>query len=155
MNKLKFYKVAATSLLILNIILVSAFLITKPKGGPGGNDRLNVKDHFKMDEVQHDIFLKKVELHHEEMKTIKEKQLEILKPYLYSLRNSQETGEQAVAIQKMKELEGRKLTSTYNHLNVLKSILKEEQLPLFDSFLKHRLEAMSKIDRNRRPHNKK
>jgi hypothetical protein len=155
MNKLKFYKVAAISLLILNVILVSAFLITKPKGRPGGIDRLNVKDHFKMDESQHDLFLKNVEIHHEEMTAIKDKQLEIIKTYLYNIRNSQESDEQSATIQMIKDLEGRKLTSTYNHLNDLKNILKEEQLPLFDSFLKHRLDAMSKNDRNRKPHNNK
>lgn len=155
MNKLKFYKIAAISLLILNVVLVSAFLITKPKGGPDGNDRFNVQDHFKMDDSQHDLFLKNVELHHDEMKSIKEKQVEMLKSYLNNVNESQNSEAQNAAMNMMKELEGKKLTATYNHLKDVKSILKDDQLPLFDSFLKHRIEAMSRIERERKPHKKK
>tara|TARA_R110000737_G_scaffold350070_2_gene387991 strand:+ start:1295 stop:1762 length:468 start_codon:yes stop_codon:yes gene_type:complete len=155
MNKLKFYKVATILLLILNVVLVSAFLITKPKGGPGGNDRINVQDHFKMDETQHDLFLKKVEMHHDEMKSIKEKQIEMLKSYLSNVNESQNSEGKEVVMNMVKELEGNKLTSTYNHLKEVKSILKDDQLPLFDSFLKHRIEAMSKIGRERMPQRKK
>jgi NAD+--asparagine ADP-ribosyltransferase len=155
MNKSKFYKIAAMSLLVLNVILVSAFLITKPKGGPGGNNRFDVQYHFKMDEGQHDLFLKNVELHHKDMKLIMEKQKEMLKLYLYNINESQKIEDKEVVMQMMKELEGNKLSSTYNHLKYMKSILREEQLSLFDSFLKHRIEAMSKGGRGRKPHKKK
>ena len=155
MNKIKFYKVAAISLLILNVILISAFLITKPKGGPGKNDRFKVREHLNLDEAQHDLFLKNVELHHEEMESIKEKQIEMLKLYLYNINGGQKSEEQEEVLHMMKELEGKKLTSTYNHLKDVKSILKDDQLSLFDLFLKHRIEAMSNVDRNRNPPKKK
>jgi hypothetical protein len=155
MNKPKFYKIAAMSLFVLNVILVSAFLITKPKGGPRGNDRFDVQDHFKMDEGQHDLFLKNVELHHKDMKLIIEKQKEMLKLYLYNINESKELEDKEGIMKMMKELEGKKLSSTYNHLKYMKSILREEQLPLFDVFLKHRIEAMSKVGRGRKPDKKK
>lgn len=155
MNKIKFYKITTISLLLLNVILVSAFLITKPKNRPGSKNRLNVKEHFKMDEAQHDQFLLNVETHHEEMEAIKEKQVEILQPYLYSVANNKESEDQSATLHLMKELEGKKLTSIYSHLVYVKSILDDDQLPLFDSFLKHRMEDLTEKNKQKRPRKKK
>lgn len=155
MNKLKFYKITTICLLLLNVILVSAFLITKPKTRPGAKNRLNVKEHFKMDEAQHDQFLTNVEAHHEEMKAIKEKQIEILQPYLYSVADKQQSKDQSATLHLMKELEEKKLISIYSHLEGVKSILSDDQLPLFDLFLKHRLDDLTEKNKQMRPHKKK
>ena len=131
MTKLKFYKITTISLLLLNIILVSAFLITKPKGGQRGKNRLNAKEHFKMNEIQHDKFLASVDAHHEEMKGIKKKQIDVLKPYLYSVSDSKQPGNQKIVMDVMKDLEEKKLNSMHSHLEEVKHILNEDQLPLF------------------------
>ena len=153
MNRSKFYKYAAIGLLLLNVTLIAAFFITKPKGRPGDNNRLNIEEHFKMDKAQHDLFLKNLELHIEQSNEIRKKQLKILKPYLYSVGEIQLAEERTVFVDLMKDLEAKKLESMYEHLNGLKSILNEDQMPLFDLFLKRRLEEMTnknkKMPRNR------
>lgn len=155
MNKVKFYKIASISLLLLNVFLVSAFFITKPKGMHDSRRGTNAQELLKMDEVQHDLFLANVESHHREMEAIMEKKIEILKPFLYSVGNSDQTESQDATIQMMKEFEGQKLVSTYKHLQDVKNILNEDQLPLFDSFLKQRLEDMTVKNEGRRPNEKK
>lgn len=151
MTRSKFYKYASIILLLLNITLVTAFLITKPKNRPRGEGRLNAKDLLKMDDAQHDLFLINLEKHKEEVNEIREKQIEVLRPYLYSVGDSTKLENNNAIINTLKELEGIKLTSMYNHLKDLQDILSEDQLPLFDSFLKQRLDDMTRRDENRRP----
>ena len=151
MNKLKFYKIASISLLLLNLILVSAFLITKPKGRPGFGGGGNAQELLKLDDAQHELFLGNVQSHHKEMEAIKNKKIELLKPYLKGVGENDQSQNSDEVVQKIKELEGQKLVATYNHLLDVKNMMKEDQLPLFNAFLNERLEDMTGKDFERRP----
>lgn len=137
MNQLKFYKYATGILLIFNLAMLSFFFITKPKGPiRHGDVKERAKDFLKLDEEQHAAFLTSANKHKASMNQIDEEQSELLKGYFNSLVVSSETIDKAAVLEKVKTLEGQKIASTYEHFEEIKTILKPEQQPNFEQFMK-------------------
>ena len=86
MKTVQFYKYAAAILLLLNIVLIAFFFITKPKGNMG-KPPLRAMETLGLDEAQHDLFLASAKRHSIEMTSINEAQKKLLMPYFNQLKH--------------------------------------------------------------------
>lgn len=131
MNNMKLYKYAAIGLLMVNIAMITFFLLTKPsqKNSP------RIEKIFEFDKQQHEQVRILVDEHKKLMRGLKEEQADLLKPYFNTLENEEEQISIDSIITKLQFIEKTKLESTYKHLKDIKALLKPEQLPRYSDFL--------------------
>ena len=143
MKQLQFYKYAALGLFLLNFLMITFFFITKPKPPhqEGGFQKKAV-DILKMDEQQHDTFLQFVKQHQRQMEEVNKQQRDLLKPYFYSLSDSTNKVDTESTLDRVQLLERKKIESTYQHFQDVKSILKPEQQAGFEEFMNTALERI-------------
>ena len=150
MNQLQFYKSSTIALLVLNMAMIGFFFLTKPPHPPGRGGQIKAIDLLKLDQQQHREFLQLVKKHQQQMETINAQQGELLKPYFYRLVDSSRHID-PLALQQMKDLEQRKISSTFQHLQDVKALLRPEQEANFEAFMNHALERIL-IKKKKPPH---
>ncbi len=138
MKPLKFYKYATWGLLILNLSMLSFFIITR--GGAHGRHGASPRatDLLKLTEQQNTQFLASAKQHDQIMNRINLEQSSLLKPYFSQLTTPNKEDKNvasAATLEKLQILEKRKIEATYQHFEEVKSILREEQLPDFKIFM--------------------
>ena len=143
MKQLQFYKYATLVLLLLNISMIGFFLLTKPKGphrnGFGPKPTVEI---LKLDKQQHDAFLGHAKRHIEQMENYNILQKNQLKPYFNTLVDSTKNIDSNSHLQQVLQLERKKIESTYQHLQDVKSILRPEQQADFEPFVGSDLEII-------------
>ncbi len=154
MRNLLFYKYATWGLLILNLLMIAFFFLTKPqpphkKGGPDFAKK--AIDILKLDEQQHRTFLQSAKLHNQQMEEINRQQQEVLKPYFNSLINPNNNINADTLLQQVQQLERNKIESTYQHFKEVKSILTENQKADFNEFMDHALKIIL-LEKEKKPH---
>lgn len=155
MSQLKFYKYATWGLLFLNIAVLSFFLLTKPgprQHPPSNNFQAEVIEILNLNNQQVFTFRKLGGEHNQKMKSINEQQAKLLPPYFESLTNLSENIDKNDILNQFQQLEREKIEVTYQHFQHLKSLLNEEQLPLFDEFIQKFIDnILLKKEQNRPP----
>jgi|GEM_PF-1043769 len=137
MKQLQLYKYTTWALLVLNIFMISFFFITKPKHRPPrrGNFRNNAAEILKLNENQHATFIMLAEQHGYQMDSIRTLQNALLQPYFESLVNNTNNTYTDDLLKEFQQLEGKKITLTYQHFNEVKEILNPSQQPHFKEFM--------------------
>lgn len=145
MDKLKFYKIATGCLLLLNIGILAFFFFTKPdRKPPRGNLRfqneaIRILDLNKDQEQQ---FLKLVEVHGQQILSKDNELKELLKSYFKALKNDSPSNNEETILSRIQATEALKLKLTYQHFKEVKSLLKQDQLDRYKTFVD---EAMNKV----------
>ncbi|MFK7809208.1 MAG: hypothetical protein AB8F74_15500 [Saprospiraceae bacterium] len=140
MKTSNFYKYTTWGLLLLNLALLSFFLLSKPnhphkKGGKKGAPEI-----LKMDQEQSDLFLSYAEKHIKLMDKLDTEQRDLLKEYFGTLTDVQAVSNTSQStINQILQIEQRKIESTYEHFKEIKLILKPEQQGNYEKFVKRTL----------------
>ncbi len=140
MNKFKFYKLGFWILLILNLGLIAFFLLSPPPHQRGkGSHQGSAKKMLHLDEQQNDQFLNLVKKHKEKINLIQQNQADELKKVFKIAMNDSKTKDYKLdsIIQKHERLEGSKIIETIAHFEDVKSILNNDQIPHFETFIHH------------------
>lgn len=141
MDQLKLYKYATWTLLILNIGIVSFFLVTKPKHpplppSPSGSDfQSEIIQTLNLDAQQAATFESLAEEHHQQMKSINQQYQELLSSYFKQLTNDDKAVNKEALLQKIQQAEQEKIETTYQHFEAIKEILSDEQLAQFEGVM--------------------
>ena len=115
MKTLKFYKYFAIIMLLLNISMVTFFVISKPKHPNKMGQKMPPPPVLNLSEVQSEQFYVLVNEHKIEMQSISDSQAEILTQYFKTLYEPNELSKEA-ALSNFCALENQKIQSTYNRL---------------------------------------
>lgn len=138
MKQLQFYKYATFGLLALNIAIVAFFFVTRPKpphGMPDQNMFKRAAEMLKLDPQQSEQFEKSANAHKQKMKSINDRQRELLRPYFQILVDTSLSIDSSGVLVEIQKLEAEKVESTYRHFSEVKTQLKPEQQPYFEEFM--------------------
>lgn len=156
MSQLKFYKVSVIALMILNIMLIAFFFLTKPKSGPpkhnnSGNFQQEVIKTLNLNESQSKEFQRLADNHFKMMKSINEEKSTLLKPFFENLTKDSTASNKEELLTKIEKLEGRKINYTYKHFEDLKATLDENQNKAFGEILEKFIDKLIISKRNNHP----
>ena len=135
MKQLQFYKYATLGLLVLNLLMISFFIITRGGRPMHHHSASRAIDLLKLNEQQHVQFLASAQKHEQAMNQINLAQSDLLKPYFSQLTTTTHNVASENTLDKIQVLEKRKIEATYQHFEEVKNILTEEQLPDFNIFM--------------------
>lgn len=139
MTQLTFYKYAIGGLVLLNIAVLTFFLLTKPKPphhAPPHHFQAEIIDILDLDKQQAATFKTLAKEHHQQMKSIKEQQQQLLLPYFESLTNSAEDIDKEKILNQFQQQEREKIEVTYQHFEEVKKLLNKKQLSHFKQLMK-------------------
>ncbi len=148
MSQLQFYKYATWALLVINIAVLSFFLLTKPHpkgGGPGGRARgleTEAMQLLQLDQAQQKTFKTLASAHSRALRDLDRQERDQLRKYFGPLIAGQDSVKQTDLLGQVKHLEGQKITLTYNHFTAVKDLLKEDQEVYFERFMKKALQLL-------------
>lgn len=145
----QFYKYSAIILLLINISLVTFFVIKK-KGhhNPG---HLHAAKTLNLTDDQADQFKILAKEHHQALMSVKEQQLDLLNTYFQSLYNDSSTSneEELAAIS---AIETKKIELTYNHFLQVKQMLTADQQKNYKEFIQETVQKVLGGKRGKQPH---
>jgi len=153
MKQLQFYKYATIGLLLLNVALLTFFFLRKPNHPPRADLKRGAIDILKLDDGQGETFFNLAKEHQQKMKVFNQSQKELLKPYFNSLVDS--TGRNKNVLDKVEQLERQKIESIYRHFQDIKSILKKEQLSVFEEFMDDAIKRILPESKGKSPRKKR
>lgn len=150
MSQLQFYKYATWALLVINIAVLSFFLLTKPHprgGGPGGRPgggalEMEAVRLLRLDQEQESTFRQLAAEHSKQLKALGEQERFKLKQYFSPLIEAPDSTNNIALLEQIKSLEGQKVTVTYDHFKALQDLLREDQQVYFERFLKQALQIL-------------
>lgn len=138
MEKKIFYQYTILGLVALNIGVLAFFLFAKSHRPPprfAKNLQSEVIEILDLDQQQAATFRKMAAEHRLKMSAIDERRKKLLLPYLATLSDDSESSHPDSLLQRFQRAEREKITSTYQHFQEIKKILKKEQLPHFEVFI--------------------
>ncbi len=153
MNQAKFYKYAAWSLLLLNVVIIAFFFLTKPGPPPpkqGINFQSEVIDLLQLEGQQVTTFRKLATEHYQKSKSINDQQQKLLLPYFENLIDPSMAINEEDILSQFQELEGEKIKITHQHLQDIKNILDDTQIPHFERFAKRFIDQIL-IEKEKKP----
>lgn len=138
MKTLQFYKYTTWGLLILNLLVLTFFMVNKPPFHRG----MRAMDSLNLDDQQHTEFLVSAKKHKALIKEIKIKQKEILHTYFNLLVTSSEQVNETEVLTTYEQLESQKVKITYQHFKEIKDFLRQEQHADFEQFMEMMLKRI-------------
>ncbi|MEM9833203.1 MAG: hypothetical protein AAF944_21395 [Bacteroidota bacterium] len=152
MNKLKFYQYATGGLLLLNLIVITFFLFTKPRP-PHRPEQVGQRaiDIMRLDDKQHELFLQSVDQHKQQMSRFNNQQRDLLRTYFSSLLDSTNIANSDSLIKQVQVLERKKIEATYQHFQDINSTLKPDQQAGFESFVNQSVQRILTGNKNNPP----
>lgn len=148
----KFYRYATLGLALLNLAILAFFLLHEPPPrGPKAAFRNRAVEILKLDEAQNDLFEEMATQHQGNMRKIRGEQKTALKAYFSGLTGSNSEGKPGGSLEAVKDWEAKKITTTYEHFEEVRSILKPDQEPLFEEFVAKALDILL-LDKGKRKH---
>ncbi len=140
MKQLQFYKWALLFMFILNIGLISFFIITKPKHHefpphPPKDFKIETIEVLQLDNKQKASFLMLTKQHNQQMESIKYKQEESLKLYFNSLLETNNKNNEDSILKEIQVFEKQKIIITFQHFEQVKSLLIKEQQVNYKEFV--------------------
>lgn len=149
MNRLHFYKYAAITLLVINIIGLT-FLMLSHKPPKGQTLEKRADEIMNFDKMQHQAFLKMAGDHKILIDSINNQQRAVLKPFFKTLSNPDDQINKDSLTALALKLEKSKIESTYLHFEEIKSILHPEQIPAYQVFIDQAINRIL-INKQNRP----
>ena len=134
------YKYSAWIMLILNVGLISFFVINRPTPTdpqPHKEGRMEAIDILDLDDNQTKMFLSYAESHRNQLRNLEKDQKELISDIFNLLTKSVDSIRSDDLYNGYEESAARKLKVTIDHLQEVKSILHEDQLPNFSKFIEH------------------
>lgn len=138
MDQEKFQKYIIGGLVGLNIAVLAFFLLAKPPRRPQPtfkNNRSEVIEMLHLNNQQAIQLNKLADVHKQKMQEISEHQAKLLLPYFESLVSASQVIEKDSLFKEYQQSEREKIELTYQHLQEIKSLLEEDQLPDFKEFM--------------------
>lgn len=135
MKELKYYKYAIGGLILLNMVMLAFFVITKPKHprpAPPSNFKSHVVNLLHLNAKQETAFNELAQDHHQKMDAFDKQQQALLLPYFQSLSTSSITINEEIVLNEIQQLEKEKIKVTHQHFKDLKAILTDDQFPHFE-----------------------
>ncbi len=141
MTQLKFYKFLALGMLLLNLAMIAFFLLTKPshRHKRKGHSNKNAKAILQFDDQQKETFHQLVREHKQLMKDYNEQQKDLLQTYFDPLISENTFSNKDSLLHQTQIIERKKIESIDQHLQDVKSILREDQKENFKPFVNHLL----------------
>ena len=137
MKALNFYKISTITLLLVNVAMITFFLITRHAPPPNrGNKGMlkSARDIMNLSGDQDEQFLMFADKHKEQMQSLNMNQRKQLRAYFELVSHSSEQTNKEEVMEMILSLEKQKIESTYNHFEEIKGTLKEEQYADFEEF---------------------
>lgn len=157
MNQSKFYKYLAWSLVGLNIAVLAFFLLSKSDRQhekPKINNRSEVIELLRLDEQQAVQLNALADEHTRRMHEFRDQQAKILSPYFLNVIYSESMNNDSLLYHDYLESEKAKIEMTYSHFQEIRKMLRDEQIPHFQTFMKKTVDRVllgkKKIDTKRR-----
>ena len=150
----KLYKYIIVGLVCLNLLILTFFILNRPKGPHLENDKSRGAPHHVLDlnSDQEKLLQDLINKHKSKSKALNQTQRALIKK---SLLEGMEPSENKKIESKIQELELQKLSALSSHFDEVKSILSKEQELHFDSFKREVVNNVFsdrlKGDRMRRP----
>lgn len=151
MSQLQFYKYATWALLVVNVAILSFFLLTKPhpKGGPGGGPRGEARSLeteavqlLQLDQTQEDAFLQLAREHGKQLRALNQEERNELRRYFdYLIQEGDSTSSRSI-LEQVKHLEGQKVSITYDHFKAVQELLRDDQQENFERFMRKALRLL-------------
>jgi|AntAceMinimDraft_17_1070374.scaffolds.fasta_scaffold01286_8 hypothetical protein len=140
MKQLQFYKWALLFMMILNIGLISFFIITKPKHPefpppPPKDFRPIAIEILELDSNQQSLFLVLAKQHNQQMETVRYKQKNALKLYFNSLLENNNKNNEDSILNEIQVFEKQKIILTFQHFEQIKLLLTKEQQVNYKEFV--------------------
>lgn len=151
MNKLKVYQWATWSFLLLNILMVSAFFITKPKHPRHRGLKHSASQEMNLTDEQKQLFFESAEKHEQQIKALKNQQKELWQSYFKALSMTNDNEESDSIVLQLQKIEKRKIEITSTHFSEVKAFLKHDQYNDFSIFLGRLLDRNFKKRKNHPP----
>ena len=152
MSQIRFYKYAALTLLLLNILLIGVFLIPRFLHGPPDHNRKgSAFELLQMTEQQDELFLKSAEQHIGQIKELNQAQKALLERYFEQLTKPDQTLNVDSLLNKVQDLERNKIESTLYHLQEVKALLNPDQMVNFNRFMEHVMTAILSNEKKNPP----
>jgi hypothetical protein len=148
MSKVKLYKYLCLGLLLLNIGLVSFFILTN--GGRPAERKIFKNQAaviLNLDEEQQSLFSELAKEHGDKMRSLEREQAEVIKQHFANLINGISNAElppRALTIEK------EKIDITNQHFKDIRSLLGPEQKDKFPDFMKAALKNILSAGDNKR-----
>lgn len=156
MSQLKFYKYSTWALLIINVAVLSFFLLSKPPprgggpgrgpgGGPGGRAHgleTEAVQILQLDDEQQTTFLELAKNHGKELRSIAKQERDQLRIYFDQLIKDTGSSDNAAILEQVKLLEEEKVTVTFEHFESIQALLREDQQVHFERFMKKALQIL-------------
>lgn len=156
MTQLKFYKFAALGMLVLNLAIITFFLLTKPthRHKKGGHPHKVAKEILQLDEEQNEKFLQLAQQHKQLMRDLNKEQRNILQNYFTPLMDKNFSQNRDSILIEIQNIERKKIESIDQHFENIKVILKPNQQENFKDFVQHLLKKILSTSKNK-PHTRK
>jgi len=138
MSSFKFYKYAAWGLLLLNVILIASFILTKPKLHPRNSPhdfQAKIIKELDLNEQQATTFRALAQEHRQAINAINERQRTLIPPYFKSLVDTSIHVNDTSILSEFEILEREKLVVSRRHFQEIKNLLTQEQAPHFKGFM--------------------
>lgn len=121
------YKIIIGVLLSINVVQVSYLIFTKrPPRHATEHRKPNAKEMLGLDDEQNIQFKEFGQEHHIAMVLLQKEQKKCVRYYFLQPSDS--------LLNRIKEIEERKIRTTAKHFEDLKSVLNEEQMPSYEDF---------------------
>jgi protein CpxP len=165
MSSLQLFKIAIAVLVVLNVSLLTVYLLKdnnrsreRPMGPNfrsnqrGGNIIDDIEGGLKLDEEQRKGYQEYRQAHMKGMQRINKDHSELLNKYFKTLKKEDGSDEQRNALLlKIQDLEKERIEITYAHFEKIKLLCNDEQLEYFPKVLDNAINFLLSKRKNGRP----
>ena len=154
MSKYQFFKTAMWGLLTLNMLIIGLYfipagIIPKPRPPEAFIFEHRAMNMLELDEDQRDHFHEIAAEHAKQMNACNAEQRKMIEGYFMASLNDVSQHDPDSLMSEIHILENKKIDFTLKHFQEVKSMLKPEQQPFFDEFVKNALQII--LDRKKNP----
>lgn len=137
MTQLEFNKYGFWTMCLLNVLVLTYVLLSRPnrpEGGPPAG-RQGAKEKLELDDDQHNAFRSLADAHHIIIDSIDKAQQVMLEPYFKSIGDTSLMDDTPEMLNAYQQLEGRKVAISLAHFKDVKALLRPDQYANFDNFM--------------------
>ncbi|WKV12427.1 hypothetical protein [Marivirga harenae] len=136
----KIYKIGFLVLLVINIAMLVLFVLKPDRSRSKEGIKEKIAMQLDFTEDQKSSFGEMVDKHRNAIRTLNDQERKLTDQYFSQLQSSSSATEnlakQEATFQEIMNVKSKKLSTTYLHLDDVKSLCNDEQLEKFDAFLK-------------------
>ena len=138
MKTLQFYKYACLALVLLNISILVFFYASEEKHThetPVNKPKIKIDRLLEMSDEQYELFHSSASAHSKKIASIDNEQRMLLSTYFQGLTAASKTMHSDTLLNRLDQLNRRKIEVTYQHFKEVKAFLNEDQQGNFKIFL--------------------